>query len=239
VPIESMNNAERLAARAKRFNRRHAKAPEQYRVPLPDSPAPAIEQEGGGTAHLCIVDGAGNIASVTTTINTSFGARYSAAGVVMNNEMDDFAREVGASNAYGLIGSALNLPAGGKRPVSTMTPTIVFDGQGPVLCVGGAGGSRIVTGVEQVALRALVLGMSPRQAVDAHRIHHQAEPNQIFTEKERPLGDAISAELKARGHVLEPSDQRAVVQLIRISRGEKPILTAASDSRRGGSTAGE
>src|SRR5690606_32561724 len=93
--------------------------------------------------------------SITTTVNLPFGARYTAAGIVMNDEMDDFASAVDEQNAFHLPGGARNLPGPGRRPVSSMSPTIVFDDEGPVLCIGASGGSRIPSAVEQVALGIL------------------------------------------------------------------------------------
>ncbi len=195
-----------------------------------------MQPEDHGTSHLCVVDSEGNIASVTTTVNLPFGGRYTAAGIVMNDEMDDFAREVGEANAFGLIGGAPNLPGPGKRPVSTMSPTIVFQGDRPVLCVGAAGGSRIVTATQQVALNHLVRGMDSREAISAPRIHHQGHPNTLRSEEFAPLSEATIAALVARGHQHETIGNVATVQAIRMH--EDGRLVAASDPRKGGRPAG-
>jgi gamma-glutamyltranspeptidase/glutathione hydrolase len=195
--------------------------------------------DGGGTSHLCIVDAEGNVASVTTTVNLTFGAQYSAGGFVMNDEMDDFARAVGASNAFELGGGANNLVGPGRRPVSSMSPTIVFDDRGPVLCIGAAGGSRIPTATEQVALRILVRGESPGDAARAPRVHHQGEPGALRTERFAPMPGAVLASLGARGHALDLLDNVAVVSLVRIERSDRGTrLVAVSDVRKGGRPAG-
>ncbi|MEM7446960.1 MAG: gamma-glutamyltransferase [Myxococcota bacterium] len=238
VPLAAMGASDRLDQRAQAYHPSLSMPASRFDVPLhPEDPSVAVP-DGGGTSHLCVVDADGNVASVTTTINLPFGARYTAAGMVMNDEMDDFARAVGAANAFGLRGGAPNLPAPGKRPVSSMSPTIVFDARGPVLCVGAAGGSRIITATEQVALNLLVLGMEPGEAIAAGRVHHQGDPNRLRVEEFAPLSDAWSADLEARGHALQEVHHNAVVQLIYIDR-ERGRLIAASDPRKGGAPAGD
>ena len=117
----------------------------------------------------------------------------------MNDEMDDFATAVGEANAFGLIGGARNLPAPGKRPVSTMSPTIVFDHFGPLMCIGASGGSRIVTATQQVAMDVLVHGKSLRHAIAAPRVHHQGLPDELRVEKFAPLDKSVGRTIeKAR-----------------------------------------
>lgn len=238
LPLEALGAPERIAARARAFHPTLAIAASEYALPLTDTDGIA-QRDNAGTSHLCVVDAAGNVAAVTTTVNLPFGARYSAAGIVMNDEMDDFAREIGRDNAFGLPGGAPNLPGPGRRPVSTMSPTIVLDDEGPVLCVGASGGSRIVTAVQQVALRTLLFGEPLPAAVAAPRIHHQGMPNQLRTEEFAPLEPALLAALVARGHVHEPIRNVATVQAIHIRRGGGPRLVAASDPRKGGRPAGD
>ena len=239
LPIDAMMAAPRRDARAQAFHPALAMPPADYDFPL-EPPQPVVQPEDHGTSHLCVVDAAGNIASVTTTVNLPFGARYTAAGMVMNDEMDDFARAVGEANAFGLIGGARNLPAPGKRPVSTMSPTIVFRGDQPVLCVGAAGGSRIVTATQQVAMNAAVQGMDLGDAMAAPRIHHQGHPNVLRWEEDAPLREEILSSLRARGHILESVGHVATVQAIAIEGdGERRRLVAASDPRKGGQPAGE
>jgi gamma-glutamyltranspeptidase/glutathione hydrolase len=240
VPIGRLLDDARIARRAARFRPTLAVPVDWYALPLAREDRPAQQPDNAGTSHLCVVDAEGNVASITTTVNLPFGARYTAAGMVMNDEMDDFASEVGEQNAFGLPGGAANLPAPGKRPVSTMTPTIVFDEAGrPVLCVGAAGGSRIVTATEQVAWHALVRGLEPNEALAHPRVHHQGVPDTLRVETERPLDAATIAALRARGHTIEEVGHSAIVQLIRIRPEGSPRLVAVSDPRKGGRPAGE
>lgn len=239
VPTEALLSPERADQRARLFHPTLARPTEAYDLPLPGR-AVRSAQPGGdhGTSHLCVVDGEGNVAAITTTVNLPFGARFSAAGIVMNDEMDDFAREVGEPNAFGLVGGAPNLPGPGRRPVSSMSPTIVFSGANPVLCVGAAGGSRIITATEQVALFSLLFGDSPGQALARRRIHHQGVPHTL--RYERGMEEGLLRALRARGHALEEVEHSATVQLIRIARLEdgRVRLLAGSDPRKGGVPAG-
>lgn len=236
VPLTRLASPERRAARARLFEATRAIPASAYALPL-EPTQQARTPDGGGTSHLCVVDREGNVASITTTVNLWFGARYTAAGVLMNDEMDDFARSVGAPNAFGLVGGARNLPGPGRRPVSSMSPTLVFGADGtPVLCIGAAGGSRIPTATEQVALEILVRGSSPETAIAAPRIHHQAMPESVYTERWAPMPPATLAALATRGHVPDLVDNVAIVQLVRILPGG--ALRAAADPRKGGQAAG-
>ena len=241
LPLQRLGAPERIRARVDAFHPTLAHPPEDYALPL-EAHEPSIRQpDNAGTSHLCVVDAEGNVAAVTTTVNLPFGARYTAAGMVMNDEMDDFARAVGEANAFGLIGGAPNLPGPGKRPVSTMSPTLVLDDQGrPALCIGAAGGSRIITAIQQVAMNQLVHGMNVREALLAPRIHHQGHPNTLRVEEFSPLPEAVIDRLAARGHAYELIHNVATVQTLRIVRGEdgETHLVAGSDPRKGGRPAG-
>jgi len=239
LQLDRLLDADRLARRVRAFHPTLAMPPEDYELPLAADEPDIVQPDNAGTSHLCVVDAVGNIASVTTTVNLPFGARYSAAGIVMNDEMDDFARAVGEANAFGLVGGAPNLPGPGKRPVSTMSPTIVFDADGPVMCVGAAGGSRIVTATQQVAMHALLFGMDVGDAMAHPRVHHQGHPNTLQTEDFAPQPEAVIRALVQRGHAHETRRNIATVQAIRIQRdGDTTTLHAASDPRKGGRPAG-
>lgn len=239
VPLEALLSDERAAERARRFDEDAAVATSAYAMPLEEGASRAAAASGGGTSHLCVVDAEGNVAAVTTTVNLPFGARYSAAGIVMNDEMDDFARAVGEANAFGLPGGERNLPGPGRRPVSSMSPTIVFDDAGPVLCIGGSGGSRIPSAVEQVALSILRDGLTPGWAIERARVHHQGIPESLNSENFAPLSAESIAYLRALGHTHVAMDNVAVVQLVHIARdGGRTELVAASDPRKGGRPAG-
>ena len=136
--------------------------------------------EGSNTTHYSIVDQFGNAVSVTYTLNDWFGAKVTAAktGVLLNNEMDDFTVKVGVPNMYGLVQGEANAIAPGKRPLSSMSPTIITkDGQ-PVMVVGTPGGSRIITAVTHTIMNVIDYGMNVQEAVDAPRFHQQWLPDE-------------------------------------------------------------
>ena len=188
--------------------------------------------DDGGTSHYCVVDRWGNIVSATETINTGFGSLLyvESLGVVLNNEMDDFTTEPGQVNAYGLRQSEANLVSPHKRPLSSMTPTIVLADGKPFLVVGGSGGPRIITAVLQVLLNVMDYELSVGDAVSAPRFHHQWEPD-VLHRNDFPAEDPAVIGLKRRGHQISDRKRGAVVQAIRIDAGS---LTGASDPRKGG-----
>ena len=238
LPLDKMLDASRIAARAKLAADGKAHPSADYDMPIEWSRTRVAAPDNAGTSHLCVVDAEGNVASVTTTVNLPFGARFTGGGIVMNDEMDDFASGIGKSNAFGLVGGARNLPGPWKRPVSTMSPTIVLDHGKPVLCIGASGGSRIVTAAQQVAMNVLLHGMNAADAVAAPRIHHQGVPETLRVEKVAPLDPALGDELVALGHRVEPIHNVANVQLIYMEQGAERRLEAASDPRKGGRPAG-
>jgi gamma-glutamyltranspeptidase/glutathione hydrolase len=160
----------------------------------------AQPREGQNTTHFSVVDGFGNAVSNTTTLNFSYGVGLVAdgTGVLLNNELDDFTAASGAANAYGLVGYEANLPGPGKRPLSSMTPTIVMKDGKPVLVTGTPGGSRIISTVLQVIVNALDYHMDIEAAVAAPRVHHQWLPDEVRVEPGFP--EEVLAELRARGH---------------------------------------
>jgi gamma-glutamyltranspeptidase/glutathione hydrolase len=236
VPLPALLDPARSEERARRFKKSQALPTQKYDLPLPESAAPAAAHDDHGTSHLCVVDEEGNVAAVTTTINLVFGAQIPVGGFWLNNEMDDFAREVGKENAFGLLGGAPNLPGPHKRPVSSMAPTIVFSGDAPILCVGGSGGSRIPTAVEQVALYVLKDGLHPLAASAAARVHHQGDPDQVGV---RDVPEPMQKALAARGHRVIPAGFSASVQAIRIGPAGAQHLLAGSDPAKGGEPRGE
>jgi len=155
------------------------------------------------TTHCSIVDAEGNAVSVTTTLNDSYGSRVvvSGAGFILNNEMDDFSAKPGAPNLYGAIGGKANAVAGNKRPLSSMTPTIVVrDGQ-LGLVVGTPGGTTIPTSVFQVLLNVYEFGLPLREAVHHKRFHHQWLPDAIQIE-DGALSEDVQGKLRAMGHTI-------------------------------------
>jgi gamma-glutamyltranspeptidase/glutathione hydrolase len=145
---------------------------------------PAAAQEKATTTHYSIVDAKGNAVSVTYTINDDFGAKVIAGdtGFFLNDEMDDFTAKPGSANLFGLVQGKANAIAPGKRPLSSMTPTIVLKDGKPVLVVGAPGGSRIITTVLEIILNVIDHGMIVQEAVDAPRVHHQWLPDTLAGE---------------------------------------------------------
>jgi gamma-glutamyltranspeptidase / glutathione hydrolase len=156
--------------------------------------------EGSNTTHFSVVDSKGNAVSNTYTLNFSYGVGLVAdgTGVLLNNELDDFTAAPGASNAFGLVGYEANLPGPGKRPLSSMSPTIVLRDGKVVLVTGSPGGSRIISTVLQVMVNVLDYHMDVAAAVAAPRLHHQWLPDEVRVEPGFP--DEVLAGLRARGH---------------------------------------
>jgi gamma-glutamyltranspeptidase/glutathione hydrolase len=181
-----------------------------------------------------VLDRNGNAVSLTTTLNTTFGTGIlvPGAGFILNNELDDFAIQAGVPNTYGLIGSRANALEPGKRPLSSMTPTVIRDaGEAVTMVIGSPGGPRIITSVLEVILRTLVHGQSLEDAIAAPRVHQQWRP--ITTDFEPGWQADAMESLTGRGHELRQRDRTwASVQGIRTSIGGRP--EAISDSRRGG-----
>jgi gamma-glutamyltranspeptidase / glutathione hydrolase len=162
-------------------------------------PRAAVPAEGENTTHFSVVDSFGNAVANTYTLNFSYGLGLVAAGtgVLLNNELDDFAAKPDAPNAYGLLGYQANAPGPGKRPLSSMTPTIVLKDGKPFLVTGSPGGSLIINAVLQVAVDVIDRGMDVAAAVSAPRLHNQWMPDLIFAEP-GVAADVIAA-LEARG----------------------------------------
>jgi gamma-glutamyltranspeptidase / glutathione hydrolase len=170
-------------------------------TPSADLQAAALQpHEGNNTTHFSVVDGFGNAVANTYTLNFSYGVGLVAegTGVLLNNELDDFTAAPGAANAFGLVGYEANLPGPGKRPLSSMSPTIVLKDGKPVLVTGSPGGSRIISTVLQVIVNVLDYKMDVAEAVASPRLHHQWLPDDVRVEPGFP--DDVLAALKAKGH---------------------------------------
>ncbi|WP_027514888.1 gamma-glutamyltransferase [Bradyrhizobium sp. WSM1417] len=193
--------------------------------------------EGSNTTHFSVVDGSGNAVSNTYTLNFSYGVGLVAdgTGVLLNNELDDFTAAVGASNAYGLVGFEANLPGPGKRPLSSMSPTIVLKDGKPVLVTGSPGGSRIISTVLQVIVNVLDYKMDVAAAVAAPRLHHQWLPDEVRVESGFP--DDVLLELKAMDHlIVAPMGQTSANSIAVTANGP---LGAPDPRSRGAEAAGQ
>ena len=186
------------------------------------------------TTHFSVVDDAGNAVANTFTLNTSFGAKVviPGTGVLLNNEMDDFAAKPGTPNAYGLIQGEQNKIEPGKRMLSSMTPTIVVKDGKLRAVVGTPGGSTISTTVTQVVRALIDYGVTIDKAVQATRIHHQWMPDQITAEPS--LDPAIAAGLRERGHKIEEWDSIGHANCIEVDPATNGYRAVADVARDGG-----
>jgi gamma-glutamyltranspeptidase/glutathione hydrolase len=194
-----------------------------------------FSQTDAGTSHFSVIDSQGNAVACTETINLTFGSfvvvpEY---GIILNNQMDDFAARPGEPNAFGLKQSIANAVAAGKKPLSSMTPTIVIRNGKAVYATGASGGPRIITATLQSTLNHLLFNMPPSQAVSAPRFHHQWFPDQLRMEKR--LFDSQAQAMQARGHSVISSSGLAATQAA--SQSDTGLL-GGSDPRKQGHPAG-
>jgi gamma-glutamyltranspeptidase/glutathione hydrolase len=211
--------------------------------PTHATPASAIRAggtviaEGRNTTHFSVVDRFGNAVSNTYTLNFNYGLGLVAngTGILLNNELDDFAAKPDSPNAYGLVGFTANAPGPGKRPLSSMTPSIVLKGGKPFLITGSPGGSRITTTVLQVILNVLDRHMSIGDAVSAPRVHNQWVPDQVYAEP--GLADEVLAALEARGDKVVAQRPFASANSIMVAPNGS-FIGAADPRTHGGLAAG-
>jgi gamma-glutamyltranspeptidase/glutathione hydrolase len=175
---------------------------------------------GKHTTHVAVADQEGYWVAITATINTSFGAKVivPGTGLLLNNEMDDFSAQPGTPNAFGLVGTTSNAIAPGKRPLSSMSPTIVLKDGRPILTVGAAGGPMIITQVVLAIVGYLDWQLPLDRTLEQGRIHHQWSPDLLFIEQSIPRRVADS--LRCLGHRVRVVSQAGVVQAIGASRSQ-------------------
>jgi len=208
----------------------------EHATPWTDALPATPPREGSNTTHFSVVDGFGNAVSNTYTLNFSYGVGLVAqgTGVLLNNELDDFTAAPGASNAYGLVGFEANLPGSGKRPLSSMSPTIVLKDNKPVLVTGSPGGSLIISAVLQVIVDVLDYRMDVAAAVAAPRLHHQWLPDDVRIEAGFPE-DTLA--LRERGHrLVQPMGQTSANSIAVTDHG---LLGAPDPRTRGAAAVGE
>ena len=191
---------------------------------------------GKHTTHISTADADGNWVACTATINTTFGSKVvlPGTGVILNNEMDDFSIQPGLSNYFGLVGSEANAIAPGKRPLSSMSPTIVLERGRPVLATGAAGGPTIISQTVLSILWAIDLEFDPQQALSQGRFHHQWSPDELRIEKSIP--ESVRTSLEERGHKLNVVDAIGASQTVARPTGSAKF-SAAADPRVPGSSA--
>ena len=195
-----------------------------------------IPKESEETTHVSLMDAKGNAVSMTLTLNGFYGSHVVSPkyGIVLNNQMDDFTTRPGQANMFGLIQGKNNVIQKGKRPLSSMTPSIIEKKGQTVMAIGGAGGPKIITAVLQTVYRYLVNKMNLEQAIYSARIHHQFLPRRLFIENKR-FSPELIIDLKMRGHKIQFKDYIAQVFAVATEKGQ---LTGASENRREGAVGG-
>jgi gamma-glutamyltranspeptidase/glutathione hydrolase len=214
---------------AKKIDPQHATAVPTHGLP-PDWQTDLFKKH---TTHFSVADDQGNWVACTATVNTSFGSKVviPGTGVTMNNQMDDFSVQPGVPNHFGLVGAAANEVAPGKRPLSSMSPTLVFTNGVPIISLGAAGGPKIISAVLQELVAMLDLDKTPQEAVAAPRIHQQWSPNELYVEAK--LAPELKTALAACGHQITELPTSAVSQIVARSPDGKSFVGAADPRARG------
>ena len=230
VPMQGLTSKAYAAELAQSIDSKRARSAEEI------APADPMPFESNETTHFSVMDNKGNVVSNTYTLNFSYGTGITAAGtgILLNNEMDDFAAKPGVPNAYGLIGGDANAVAPRKRPLSSMSPTIVFRDGEPWLATGSPGGSRIITTVLQIIMNVVDHEMNIAAATSAARIHHQWLPDELRVET--GLSPDTIRLLEELGHKVVVKNAMGSTQSI--MRAEIGFLGASDPRRRGALTTG-
>ena len=227
MPTERLISKEYATSLAYRIDPNQTRKIDSYGITvLPDD---------AGTSHFCVADRWGNVVTSSETINTTFGSLVAIEdfGLILNNEMDDFVSQPGKPNAYGLVQSANNAIAPGKRPLSSMAPTIVLKDEQPFMLLGASGGPGIISSVLNVMLGVIDFGQTLEQAMLRPRPHHQWQPDRVYFDTQP--SEKWRNGLAKRGHKQAKKQRTGVVQAI-VKSGDTWI--GASDPRKGGKPAG-
>lgn len=236
VPVAALISPAYAKQRRQEIDPQKARPSSQVQAAKPET-LKRLGKESNDTSHLSVVDSTGNAVSLTFTVNLGFGSGVvvPGTGIILNNEMDDFAIAPGVPNAFGLVGGDANAIAPGKTPLSSMTPTIVTENSQLRLVVGAPGGSTIITTVLQVVLNVLVYDMDARRAIAAPRLHHQWLPDQLRVER-NGLDRLTLDNLRQRGHSIAEGNTWGNAQAI--VRSSDGTLEGAADPRGEGAAYG-
>jgi gamma-glutamyltranspeptidase / glutathione hydrolase len=221
------------------LNKRRASIDPNHATPSAKlNPGHPAGSEGTETTHYAVVDAEGNAVAVTYTLNNGFGSGVTVPGLgfLLNDEMDDFTAKPGEPNLFGLRQGEANAIQPGKRPLSSMTPTIVLRDGKLFMLVGAPGGSRIISAVTQVLLNVVDFGMNAQDAIDAPRFHHQWLPDKLYLE--RGFSPDTVALLKARGYDVDDSPDVAVSRGVETIISDGGWLQGGADGRSAGKAAG-
>jgi gamma-glutamyltranspeptidase/glutathione hydrolase len=240
VPIKPLLNTAYLAWRRGTIDPEHASPSDSIGPGLPKAQDAGLGRsarswhESDETTHYNVVDAKGNAVAVTYTLNNLYGNGITAPGLgfLLNDEMDDFAAKPGVPNMFGVVGGDANAIEAGKRPLSSMTPTIITKDGKLFMAVGAPGGSRITTGVAQVILDVLDFHMNAQDAVDLPRFHEQWKPDKLFLQNGFPPQPAEA--LRRMGYDIEPVGGVARVEAIVVDHG---VLEGGTESRLNGKVA--
>ncbi len=236
VPVKALLDKAYVEWRRKTIDPDHATPSEMISPGLPKVQVARVSQfESSETTHFNVVDEKGNAVAVTYTLNNLYGNAITVPklGFLLNDEMDDFAAKPGVPNMFGVIGGDANAIEPGKRPLSSMTPTIITKGGKLFMVTGAPGGSRITTGVMEVILDVLDFHMNPQDAVDLPRFHEQWKPDVLYLQNGFPPQAAES--LRAMGYEIKPIGGVAIVEAIVVNKG---TLEGGTESRLNGKVAG-
>jgi gamma-glutamyltranspeptidase / glutathione hydrolase len=230
VPIDWLTSKEYAKKLAAGIDMQKARPSEEF------APGVAPAKESMDTTHFSVIDRDGNMVANTYTLNFSFGSGMSVdgAGFLLNNEMDDFSAKPGTPNAFGMLGGTANAIQPGKRPLSSMTPTMVFKDGEPIVATGSPGGSRIIMSVFQMVVNVIDHEMNIAVASNAPRMHHQWMPD--ILQIESGFSPDTIAELQRRGHTIRGG--RTIGNLNSVSRQDGYFLGAADPRRPGGGAVG-
>lgn len=227
VPVDLITSDASINELAKNMNGEKAS--------MPDIKLTSTDKESAQTTHLSVLDKYGNAVAMTITLNGSFGSAVATEkyGIMLNNEMDDFTTRPNEPNMFQLIQGEGNQVAPGKRPLSSMSPTLVEKDGKVVMALGAPGGPRIISSVFQTLYRVLIRNMSLESAIEAPRVHHQFHPNKVFVDDDR-MAHELLVGLKLKGHFVEPSWLGRVFAV----RNVNGILEGVVDTRAEGAARG-
>jgi len=231
-PVAELLDSAYLESRRAIINFQSVASSSEIGSGLPDK-----SSESESTTHFSVADGAGNVVSLTYTLNASFGSKLvvDSAGFLLNNEMDDFSIKPGVANLYGLIGGKANEIEPGKRMLSSMSPTIILNRGRPFLALGAPGGSKIITTVAQAIINITRFDQNLQEAVELPRFHHQWLPDTLYLEVSG-FDINVKQDLIARGHLINERSAYSDLQIGYV--GANGLMSGASDPRKNGKTAG-